>query len=446
MMADRAGQRLIFAAQVAGVLATGWFVWVTAVLPRIGLPALGWMIAETLFYVMAAWICGAIVTFGIYIVVSLAEAPEAARFSLGTSSPAMWFAPAIVLLSTPLVPAFAVSVFLIGNATRHLMSRWTAIESPLPPAEAAYKGPALLTSTTAQLAAVAMLWSHPFLGAALLALSTALLTSLALASGAYRPGKLPALPHPSLSLAWTFLLAASLTLGGISVRARGLASLWAKPGSSDTAGQTDPGHVADRAAPEDDGMGPDGTYPGVVLLPTLKPYTTLFVPVRSPFGRFGAPLAKPVGIAFSGVYWMYRWPLERPPRRSIIRRGSAAELSFHTTDGWRLEMEARQKLDPPVSAHCCSEIHVEIQNNDPFPGTVALQLSLIDTSVPFNLVQKLGAVPVGSPSAGEQTLNFPFPAKMELEKFDEIKIVFRRDWPHIDKSARIAIERFVFVP
>src|ERR1022692_2205231 len=49
---------------------------------------------------------------------------------------------------------------------------------------------------------------------------------------------------------------------------------------------------------------------------------------------------------------MFRWPAERPPRRSIIRRGSSSELSFHTTDGARMEIEAHQKLDPPVDVKC----------------------------------------------------------------------------------------------
>jgi hypothetical protein len=90
---------LFAAGQVAGVLATGWFVWVNAVLPRLGLPSLTTTAVASLFYVMLAWICGAIVAFWIYLVVSLADLPRVARFSLRTSAPAMWFAPAIVLLS-----------------------------------------------------------------------------------------------------------------------------------------------------------------------------------------------------------------------------------------------------------------------------------------------------------------------------------------------------------
>jgi hypothetical protein len=193
-------------------------------------------------------------------------------------------------------------------------------------------------------------------------------------------------------------------------------------------------------------MGPGGDFPGVILLPPLKPYATLVVPAPALPGRLGAPVRSPVGIPFSGQYWMFRWPAERPPRRSIIRRGSTSELSFRTTDGVRLGMEAHQKLDPPVSVGCCTRIDLAIRNMDPYPGTVSLELILIDTSVAINLVQSLGSVLAGSASPAEQVLSFAVPPTAALRQFDEIKVVFHRDRIRADKSARIAIERFVLVP
>ena len=157
-------------------------------------------------------------------------------------------------------------------------------------------------------------------------------------------------------------------------------------------------------------------------------------------------MRSPVGIPFSGEYWMFRWPAERPPRRSIIRRGSATELSFHTTDGARLEMEAHQKLDPPVNVHCCTRIELAIRSADQYPGTVSIELILIDTSVAINPVQSLGTVSAGSPSPADQVLSFVVPPVTTVRKFDEFKVVFHRSQLCADKSARIAIERFVLVP
>jgi hypothetical protein len=49
-------------------------------------------------------------------------------------------------------------------------------------------------------------------------------------------------------------------------------------------------------------------------------------------------------------------------------------------------------------------------------------------------------------SPATEILNFPVPPSAALREFDEIKIVFHRDTMRIDRSAMIAIERFLFVP
>ena len=459
------GDRLLAAAQVAGVLATGWFVWVSAVLPQLGLQSLASIAFEALIYVTFAWICGGIATFCVYFVVSLGDMPRITGFSMRTSAPAMWFAPAIVLMSTRFAAAFAVSFFLMANATRHLVARWTAMESPYPPlapacaempemfraadCEDAFLSwdsiPVLMGSGTAQAGLVALLWRHPFLAAALFAVSTAILTSLSISSGACRPGRPPALPHSALSVVWTFLLAAALTFGGISFHGRGGAG---PPGDSDSTGGAQSGTqtFTPVAAPPDGSAGLGGDFPGVILLPELRPNTTIFVPYHSPPVRFGLPLVKPVGIPFSGEYWMYRWPARRPPPRSVIRRGSASEISFHTTDGAPLDMEAHQKLEPPVSMQCCSRIQVYIYNADPYPGTVALELILLDNAAGAGPPLSLGTATLGHGPHGEQVLGFPFPPVSTLRKFDEVKIVFHRDPSRADKSARVSIERFVLAP
>ena len=457
---NKIGDRLIAAAQVAGVLAAAWFVWIHNVLPRLGLESLAGIASEALSYVVVAWICGALIAFCVYFIVSLEDLPRATRFSLRASTPAMWFAPAIVLLSTNFGAAFAVSLFLIANATRQLISRWGVIASPIHRAEPVVEPallfrvsgpdsaflswnsvPVLIGSLTAQAGLVAMLWRHPFRAAAFFALSTAILTSLSIATGAYRPGNPPALPHSALSVVWTFLLAVTLTFGGIAVRGWGGAGADAASRSSDPADQSASQGAPQPADPRDIGTAFGGDFPGVILLPEPKPYPTLFVPVPASPAKFGAPVAKPVGIPFSGVYWMFRWPATHPPRRSVVRRGSAADVSFHTTDGWPMEMEAHQKLDPPVGVQCCSQIQLAIRNTDPYPGTVSIELILMDTTMPMSLGQSLGSIqPAG------QLLTYRIPPDPAIRKFDDLKVVFHRASMRADKSAKIAIERFTLVP
>ena len=433
------------------MVATGWFVWIHNVRPRLGLESLAGQFGEALVYVALAWICGGLVMGWVYFVVSTADLPRAMRFTVSNSAPAMWFAPAIVLLSRPLAGAFAASLFLVANATRQLIAQWGVMESPVQRSEAARTEPArlfgvaLMASLTAQAGLAAMLWSHPFPAAALMALSTAILTSLSIASGAYWPEKTPALPHSALSVVLAFLLAAMLTFGGISVRGRSGAGSESANASGPGGGSaaTPDGNLP---TPPDDSVGPGGDFPGVILLPEVKPYATLFVPVRSSPFALGVPLTAPRGIPFSGAYWMFRFPAARPPRRSVIRRGNASELSFHTTDGWPMEMEAHQKLDPPVSAQCCSQIQLALRNADPYPGTVSAELILIDDSTAITRTQSLGTVPAGPPSPSEQIMSFAVPRVAALAQFDEFKVVFHRAPFRWYRSARIAIERFVLVP
>lgn len=151
---------------------------------------------------------------------------------------------------------------------------------------------------------------------------------------------------------------------------------------------------------------------------------------------------------------MFRWPFARPPENSYFQRGTPAVLSFKTTDRARLQMEARQKLEQPISLRCCSRLQVAILNADPDPASVWLELLLIDGTLPEGAAQSLGLAPVlsvpdlkANPKAQiPEILDYKFPASPRLERFDEIKAVFHLMLGRMDKSARIAIERFVLVP
>src|SRR5579871_2330276 len=129
---DRVWRRALAAFQLAGVLASGWYVWTRDIVPRLGLSSWPDIMAQAFFYVLLAWICGALTTFWIYYVLSLAEFPAAAGFSFRNSTPAMWIAPAIVLISTDWPAAFVVGLVLIGAATSQLIGRWGGIEPAAP--------------------------------------------------------------------------------------------------------------------------------------------------------------------------------------------------------------------------------------------------------------------------------------------------------------------------
>jgi hypothetical protein len=459
------GGRFLAATQVAGVIASGWLVWSYIVLPQLGRHSLASLLGSALVYVSTAWICGGAITVCVYMVVSLVEMPDVIRFSVRSSAPAMWFAPAIILLSIPSPAAFVVSLVLVSHAARVLASLWVRIESPIHRLEPEGTGSTLLfhaaageaaffsrdwatvlmCSFMAQAGMVAMLWRHPPLAAVFLATSTAILTSLAIVTGAHRPGQLSALPSCILSVVVTFILAVALSFGGMVVR-RGGGGGAGSVASSNPAAESGPDQakqiVTKTVSPPEESTELGGDFPGVILLPELEPHSTLVVPVAP--SVLAVALKRPVGIRFTGEYWMFRPPYTRPPARSIIRRGKPSQISFHTTDGAPMQMEARQKVDPPVNLTCCSAIRLAIADADRSAGGVSLELILMDRDSFVDL--SLGRAQAETGSSIEQTMNFPIPRGTSFRKFDEIKVVFHRDILLMDKSARIAIERFVLVP
>src|SRR5579862_3538787 len=453
----RSGVRLTAILQVVGLVAGLWFITFQILLLPITPPG---VLLQAVLCVATAWLGGLLIAFCVYMVVSLAAMPAVMRFSVRSSAPAMWFAPAIILLSIPSPAAFAVGLVLAANATRVLASLWVRVESPIHLPSTARAPDTLMFRTageqavflswewawvlmgafTAQMGAVELMWRHPLTAAACLAASTAILTSLAIVTGAHRPGRPPALPPSAFSIVVTFLLALAFSFGGMAVRrgdwTRSEAASGQTAPSGDATTLVDPGTVP---SPE---PGPElgGDFPGVILLPEATPHTRLIVPLATPV-TFGPSLTRPVGIPFSGEYWMFRPPRTRPPLRSIIRHGRPSSISFHTTDGAPLRMEAHQKIDPPVDIGCCRKIQLAITATDRSPGNVLLELVLIDRETDRSAT--LGAVPVGSASG--QILSFDLPAAANVRKFDEFEVVFHRDILGMDKSAKIAIERFVLV-
>lgn len=245
-----------------------------------------------------------------------------------------------------------------------------------------------------------------------------------------------------LSIAVTFLLALTLSVGGVVARRGG----WAESGTPakgvvNAGGSPAASTVTKVVAPPEEIAEAGGGFPGVVLLPPLQSHTALVAPPASTPRVEGLAMAHPMGIPFSGEYWMFKPPRTVPPLRSIVRRGNPSEISFHTTDGATLEMEAHQKLDQPVDIRCCRTIQLFITNTDHYPGSVSLELILIQNDERGGNWVSLGTAPADS-----ALLNYPVPAALALHSFDEFKVVFHRTVLHAGKSARVAIERFLLVP
>ena len=466
-------QRLVPCLQLAGILLTGWFMWRSTLFLQWARVPLPWLGLRATVYALAACLAGAFITIVLYMAASLWEGEDVIRATFRASTAAVWFAPCVILL-TQLSPAAAVpALILVVNATHLLYIHWRIQQPPIetPHDTSLFAtaqlperhfisdfGPGLAISFTLQTGACAVLLHHPVLAGFSFAAGAALATVFALTSRGIQPTRPPkSMPRAFLGLALTVLLAIGLTIGGM------IPNFLRGPGGDSDSGNSPagqpPGMPGDGPKDLPDASAGDlanaSGFPGVILWPEIRPIPTLIAPMpQTPDGGGPPVMPRPLAIPFSGEYWMFRWPYARPPKTSFFQRGSPAVLSFSSTDHRPLQMEARHKLDQSIALSCCSAIRLEIRNADSYPNTISLELVLMAGDWPGAPSLNLGHYNVTSQpdfrrdpvTPVPETLEFPVPSTAKLESFDEFKVVFQRAWRRADKSAKLAIDRFILVP
>ncbi len=482
----RAQGRLAPLVQVASLFATGWMVWLNTISPRLHRYSWATLIGSALGYTVFACAASAAITIGLLLAIRR-ERGEIVWGTLRTSAAGAWFAPAIILLSQFSPASLTAALVLVVTTTRLLYSEWRRLyppEEPLPvwvPADPMFGeadppppfflkdlAPSLAVALATQASVTAFAMHARLLGGALFAMSAAMVTVFAISAGVGESRRVENLPRSILSLVLTILLASGLTVGGLrgGVVRRGGLSAGAGGGAASEPGPGEPGPAKDPAAtpggqpsappgslsPALAAASADGSYPGVILQPEPLKVPRLVDPVLEfGEGRHYPGYKREIAIAFEGEYWMYRFLYRRPPPNSYLRKGTPAEMSFHTPDHWPLIMEAHQKLDQAIDLRCCRTVQVRLWNADEYPGTVSLELLAIETR---GLSRSLGSAPVQSVpdltkqpvTAVAETLEFTVPPHPDPASYNELEVVFRRSNTRIDKSARIAIDRFVLVP
>jgi hypothetical protein len=467
-------RHLALLVQVAGLAATGWVVWTAAVVPRLARQPLAGVIWEAFQHALFACFASAAITLGMYLLIARSGRTDALRAALRTSSTAVWFAPATLLLSELSPLALGAALVLVISTTRLLYLHWRLIhpertvddfvlerelfEAPPSPLRWRNLAPALIASLGLEAGIVAVLLGNPLLAAVLFSLTTAMLTFAALTAGAYDPPDQRSLPRSILGLALTVILAAGFTVGGLAGHIQhGSGWHWASGRPSGIVQSarallerllhgdesTKPkGRVSTVYAPPTANVEiDDKNFPGIVLFSEPRPRAKLVEPLPGwTRNTLSSVPREPSIIPFSGEYWMFRPPDTLPPKKSYSRWGSPVSLSFVTTDHATMAMQAHQKLEHPIDLSCCGEIQIAISNADRYPGTVELELILIDNGAS----QSMGTVAV--PNRPEALLSFPIPRGSAVRQFDEIEVVFHRDRVRIDRSARISIEKFVLAP
>ncbi len=467
--------------QVASLLITGGMIWLNTISPRLHRYSWATLIGSALGYTLFACAASAAITGGLLLAIPRGERGDVAWGTIRVSAVGAWFAPAIILLTQFSPMSLAASLVLVVTTTRLLYSEWRLRhppEDPLPvwvPADPMFGeadpprpfflkelAPSLAVALATQLAVAAYAVHAHLLGSALFVMTAAMLTVFAISLGLGEFRRPDTLPRSILSLLLTILLAAGLTVGGLHGRLR-RGGAGSGTGDASEAGPIDPAGTpgggptaAPTAVPPPMAAAvADGDYPGVILQPEMQKVPRLVAPVPVDGDAWLQGATKhDLSIVFEGEYWMYRFLYRRPPPNSFLRKGTPAEMSFHTPDHWPLLMEAHQKLDQPLDLRCCSKVEVRLWNADPYPGTVSLELQALETSGSFTRSQSFGTAPVRSApdltkepiAAVLETLEFAIPRDPDPSTCHELEVVFRRDRSRADKSARIAIDRFILVP
>jgi hypothetical protein len=471
--------------QIAGLLGTAWLIWSISLVPRLNRQSLADVITQALAYTLLACLASALIALGLYLLIARSFREDAIQMALRTSATAVWFAAATILLAELSPATLPAAVVLVVSATRLLYSQWSLVHpletlpvaAPVqhpffdlsPPSRFRELIPGFAGSLAIQAGLLAFPMGFPILAAALFCLSVAMVTLSALRAGAYHAQTPTNLPRSILGFLLTLILAAGLTVGGLA-GSFGAESHWhsplqRRPGPMqslrallhkifDENGPAQPKpRVTDLYLPPAGNVEiTDNSFPGVILLPEGKPEQPVLNPPSLSWNQISPELGavKPLSIPFSGVYWMFRSPFDRPPRSSHVQQGSPLSLSFRTTDHAPMFMEAYQKLDREIDIECCRSIQVAISSTDLFPGTVALELVLINSQSPGQPLT-LGTIPVSSgPRANsapaQETLDFAIPAARGPRQFDVIKLIFHRDRLRLERSARVSIQRFVLSP
>jgi hypothetical protein len=472
--------RLGMVVQIASLLATCVIVWNTVLGPRLMREPLGSVAGHALLYAALAWFWAAAITLVLYLVLPRAEAGRMVWSTLRTSAVAIWFAPACILLSHVSPVSLIAALALVVAATRLLYSEWIAGRPPAEPLSPAVPVAAvgmfgwtgvrrpvvtreLATGVSAALAlqfGVVSVWKHqPLFAGFWFVLSAAVITLFAMVSGAADHTPPPSLPRSAFGILATILLAAGITVGGIhllrggggdggtEVNGGAGAVASAKEVLRELFGdEKKPGEKGDAPPhpppPQLAGIARDGSFPGVILWPEVRPVARLVAPLPAGASE-GIAFVRPFTIPFDGKYLLYRWPYQHPPANSILERGNPVAMAFSTTDHWALNMDAVQQFDEPIDLRCCSRVRIEIWNADRFPNTVQLELYADGKTLGLAPVRSTPDLKRDPVVAVPETIDF---STIGAGTCKELKVAFRRARVRMDKSARISIERFVLVP
>jgi hypothetical protein len=428
------------------------------------------LVAGAILYVAAAWAIAGGVTFLAFLAVSLDDIGDVARTAIRGSAPAMWIAPALLLLASPNRWAEAAGMLLISaaacllsaqRAPRRLVAMDVSAESVStglfrdPGIQQSWIQGSLFPVTLGALALQAGLWcwyaEYRLAAAELIALAIGAWTRSWVARGAARERR-PGSPVRSLGALALVLL---LTLGS-SVASFEEAPVAPETESAGLLEQTrrtlerlawpelpKPPARESSAIPvvsaHEQGTVGHGGIPGVILRPKSKPRRQ-YLQIAPPLPGMNQLLSDPLTFPFTGEYHIFRTSSGSLPDGAPVQDGTPLEAVYVTTNGGSMETQAYQPLIPPVDFSRCGQVRLTVRSGEAFPGGAALQL-LSDAGL-----ENLGTQVFGMEGSAEETLPYFVPDAPRRLPVKALRVVFLHDPSQVAKSTKAAIVGFTLVP
>ena len=360
------------------------------------------------------------------------------------SVPAMWFVPALLMLTAPMPAMVAAGLFLIANTTRLLVSRGAPRALIRSFSGAAGTAPAVSGALGFQLGICAACAGYALAAAGLFVFSSAIWTLSALARGSLQPVNQRKLPHAIFSIAATAILATLLSAGTFETQggqSEPEASLFETTQTllhRLTYAPLPPAQrtrtIATPLAKPKKTLGAAGIsgVPGVVLRPD-RSAERQHIFLSAGQNRFSLP--RSLSFPFTGEYHLFLVSSRQVPPDAVIHPGTPLDEAYLATTGSALETEGYQALTPPIDFHDCGKVLLTISNGEKTPASASMRL------VTAGLEVDLGTEIFGLDPSAKETLDFTVPALRRGSLVAAMRVLFRRDPAHQDQSVRVRHHR-----
>lgn len=205
-----------------------------------------------------------------------------------------------------------------------------------------------------------------------------------------------------------------------------------------------------KAAPADENL----AWQGIILF--TVPQKKVDLPPIPHESTLRPGTARPLVIPFDGSYWYFQAPRHGPGLHAHLAHGDPVALSIYSTGWIPLAMQAHQSLPQPIDLGCCRRLAVSIRNGDNRAGRIDLDVLLTDSTRPGKPTIDLGLRPIVSSEFGhfsdqksspvEEDVIFTIPSHPQIQRFDEITVLF---FPVAERStlgARVGIRQLELLP